>query len=114
LLLRRLSDGDALGRVKIATGGATPPAQSRRAIDYFSDLANFSTGHRQATGRVARLLRELAKIQVDAIRKFGGRLDKLVGDGAMAYWIIDTPDRDRIEPMSVMKCAVQIARESNG
>jgi class 3 adenylate cyclase len=114
LLLRRFSDGDALGLVKISASGETPPVQSRRAIVFFSDLANFSTwaADKQPV-QVARHLRELAKIQIDAIRKSGGQIDKLMGDGAMAYWFIDTVDRERTEPMSVMKCAMQIVQESN-
>jgi class 3 adenylate cyclase len=113
LLLRRFSDGDALGLVKISASGETPPVQSRRAIVYFSDLANFSTwaADKQPV-EVSRHLRQLAKIQIDAIRKFGGQVDKLMGDGAMAYWFTDTAERERTEPMSVMKCAMQIVRES--
>src|SRR5262249_13460089 len=42
LLLRRFSDGDALGLVKMASGGKRPSIQNRRAIILFSDIAGFS------------------------------------------------------------------------
>jgi class 3 adenylate cyclase len=112
LLLRRFSDGDALGLVKISASGETPPVQSRRAIVFFSDLANFSTwaADKQPV-QVARHLRELAKIQIDAIRKSGGQVDKLMGDGAMAYWFIDSGDREKCEPAAALACVQKIATE---
>ncbi|AND87295.1 class 3 adenylate cyclase [Bradyrhizobium huanghuaihaiense] len=112
LLLRRFADGDALGLVKMAAGGEAPPVQSRRAIVYFSDLANFSTwaADKQPI-QVARHLRELAKIQIDAIRDAGGQIDKLMGDGLMGFWFIDTTDRERAEPLAVMRCSTLIAEK---
>jgi hypothetical protein len=47
-------------------------------IVYFSDLANFSVwAADQDPAEVAVHLRELAKIQIDLIRKAGGQIDKL-------------------------------------
>src|SRR5882672_4187506 len=113
LLLRRFSDGDALGIVKMAASGQAGPVQNREAIVYFSDLANFSVwAAEQRPADVARHLRELATIQIDLIRKAGGQIDKLMGDGVMAYWFIDTAEREMIEPPAVMDCARRIVDES--
>lgn len=113
LLLRRFSDGDALGIVKMAAGGQAGPVQNRVAIVYFSDLANFSVwAADQQPADVARHLRQLAAIQIDLIRKAGGQIDKLMGDGVMAYWFIDTAEREMIEPPAAMDCARQIAEVS--
>lgn len=113
LLLRRFSDGDALGIVKMAAGGQAGPIQNRKAIVYFSDLANFSVwAADQQPADVARHLRNLATIQIDLIRTAHGQIDKLMGDGVMAYWFIDTAEREMIEPPAVMDCARKIAEES--
>lgn len=114
LLLRRFTDGDALGLVKIAASGQTPTIQRRRAIVYFGDIANFSvwSADKDPT-EVAKHLRALAKIQIDGIREAGGQVDKLMGDGAMGYWFIDTPERERLEPPAVVKCVTSIASHTS-
>jgi class 3 adenylate cyclase len=112
LLLRRFADGDALGIVKIAASGLMRPAQRRRAIVYFGDIANFSVWSADKDpAEVARHLRELATIQIDAIREAGGQVDKLMGDGAMAYWFTDTAERERLAPPAVIECAKSIAEK---
>jgi class 3 adenylate cyclase len=112
VLLRRFSDGDALGLVKMATGGERPSIQDRRAIVLFSDIAGFSIwSASKATIEVAEHLGNLAAIQINAIRGSGGQIDKLMGDGAMAYWFVDSDDRERCEPTSALACVLKIASE---
>jgi class 3 adenylate cyclase len=105
-LLRRFADGDALGIVKLSADGRGRPAQDRTVIAYFSDIANFSSW---ASGKdpqvIANLIRRLATIQIDLIRGAGGTIDKLLGDGVMAYWFIDTPERAIDEPKKAIACA---------
>jgi class 3 adenylate cyclase len=99
--------------VKLAAGGGAGPIQNRRAIVYFSDLANFSVwATDQKPADVARHLRNLATIQIDLIRKAGGQIDKLMGDGVMAYWFIDTIEREMVEPPAVMDCVRKVTDES--
>ena len=99
LLLRRFSDGDALGLVKISALGERPSIQNRRAIILFSDIAGFSIwSASKPSSEVADHLGHLAAIQIDAMRECGGQIDKLMGDGAMAYWFIDTGDREKCAP----------------
>lgn len=112
LLLRRFSDGDALGLVKLATGREKPPVQDRRAIILFSDIAGFSGwSASQDSSVVAKHLSELAAIQIQAVRDCGGQIDKLMGDGAMAYWFIDSADREKCEPAAVLTCVRRVAAE---
>jgi class 3 adenylate cyclase len=112
LLLRRFSDGDALGLVKMATRGERPSIQNRRAIIFFSDIAGFSvwSASRSST-EVAAHLSELAAIQINAVRDGGGQVDKLMGDGAMAYWFVDSNDREKCEPAAVLACVLKVASE---
>ncbi|MCK1408260.1 MULTISPECIES: cyclic nucleotide-binding domain-containing protein [unclassified Bradyrhizobium] len=112
LLLRRFSDGDALGIVKMATRGERPAIQNRRAIIFFSDIAGFSvwSASRPST-EVAAHLSELAAIQINAVRDGGGQVDKLMGDGAMAYWFVDSGDREKCEPAAVLACVLKVVSE---
>ena len=112
LLLRRFSDGDALGLVKIAALGERPSIQNRRAIILFSDIAGFSIwSASKPSSEVADHLGHLAAIQIDAVRECGGQIDKLMGDGAMAYWFVDSGDREKCEPAAVLVCVLKVASE---
>jgi class 3 adenylate cyclase len=105
-LLRRFADGDALGIVKLAADNRESPIQERTAIVFFSDIANFSSW---AAGRppheVATTARQLTAIQIDIIRAAGGTIDKVIGDGVMAYWFVDTREREALVPAEVLGCA---------
>ena len=96
----------------MATSGERPSIQNRRAIVLFSDIAGFSIwSASKATIEVAEHLGKLAAIQINAIRGSGGQIDKLMGDGAMAYWFVDSDDRERCEPTSALACVLKIASE---
>ncbi|WFU65812.1 adenylate/guanylate cyclase domain-containing protein [Bradyrhizobium brasilense] len=111
-LLRRFSDGDALGLVKMATRGDRPAIQSRRAVIFFSDIAGFSVwSASKSSSEVAVHLSELAAIQINAVRDGGGQIDKLMGDGAMAYWFVDSGVRERCVPAAVLACVLKVAAE---
>jgi class 3 adenylate cyclase len=112
LLLRRFSEGDALGLVKMATSGERPSIQKRRAIILFSDIAGFSIWSASKPPiEVADHLGKLAAIQINAVRDGGGQIDKLMGDGAMAYWFVDSGDREKCEPTAALACVLKIASE---
>jgi len=115
-LLRRFADGDALGIVKLAADNRDSPIQDRTAIVFFSDIANFSSWSAGRTAHeVATIARRLTTIQIDIIRAFGGAIDKVIGDGVMAYWFVDTREREATVPKSVVECAnavVQAVREA--
>ncbi|MGP9820045.1 adenylate/guanylate cyclase domain-containing protein [Salinarimonas sp. NSM] len=67
-----------------------------RAILWFSDLAGFSRYAKElAPGEVGAVIRSLMDVQIAAIREAGGQIDKLMGDGLMAYWIVPDDARER-------------------
>lgn len=112
LLLRRFCEGDALGLVKKATRGERPPMQKRRAIVLFSDIAGFSVwAASKPPSEVGDHLGALAGVQLKAVRDSGGEPDKFIGDGFMAYWFIDSGDREKREPAAVLACVLKIVSE---
>jgi class 3 adenylate cyclase len=112
LLLRRFCDGDALGLVKMATRNERPSMQQRRAIVLFSDIAGFSIwAASKPPSEIGDHLGALAGLQINAVRDSGGQIDKLMGDGVMAYWFVDSGDREKCEPAAVLACVMKIASE---
>jgi class 3 adenylate cyclase len=111
-LLARFAEGEALGIVRKAMHDESTTVVSREVIIWFSDIANFSTW---ATGRspeeVARLARTLTGRQIECIRQAGGHIDKLMGDGVMAVWFIDTAERRTRLPVLAIECARRVATE---
>jgi class 3 adenylate cyclase len=111
-LLTRFAEGDALGIVRKAMEDESAPVVSREVIVWFSDIANFSTWATTKTPEeVARLVRTLTGRQIDCIREAGGHIDKLMGDGVMAVWFIDTAERRGRLPAMAVECARKVATE---
>lgn len=107
-LLARFAEGDALGLMQRAVDEKTSPVVKRHVIIWFSDVANFSTwAATQPPEEVARLARAIAGIQVDLIRGAKGQIDKLVGDGVMAVWLLGTAQRRNELASAAVECARQ-------
>lgn len=105
-LLNRFAEGDALSIVLKAVEGGTATVVTREVIVWFSDIANFSTwAADKSPERVADLARKLTDCQMDCIRAAEGHIDKLLGDGVMAVWFIDTIDRRSRLPLRAVECA---------
>ena len=92
VLLRRFVNGDALGRIR-ADG---PEGYERReAVILFSDLVGFSAMAEKASPeQVAASLRAAMSAQADVVEEHGGFVDKMIGDGLMAYWL---PESDALD-----------------
>jgi adenylate cyclase len=111
-LLGRFAEGDALGVVRRALEDQSAPVVSREVIVWFSDIANFSTwAANKDPEEVARLARALTGRQINHIRAVEGHIDKLMGDGVMAIWFIDTAERKARLPTMAVECARQVAAE---
>jgi class 3 adenylate cyclase len=113
-LLTRFAEGDALAIVRKALEDTSAPVVSREVIVWFSDIANFSTwASSKSPEEVAGLARELIGRQINAIRAVGGFIDKLMGDGVMAVWFIDTGERRTKFPTVAVECAMGVSLEIN-
>lgn len=113
-LLARFGEGDALGVVRKAMEDEPAPVVSRELIVWFSDIANFSAwAADKPPEEVARLARALTGLQIEHIRAAGGQIDKLMGDGVMAVWFVDTADRRSRLPTATVECAQQVTAEVN-
>jgi class 3 adenylate cyclase len=109
-LLSRFADDGALGIVKLVARNSEATIEHRKVIIWFSDIAGFSTWSLgKPAVEIAKLARTLQSVQIDLIRSLGGTIDKLMGDGLMAFWFIDTAERRKTHSLAAIDCALQAA-----
>ncbi len=82
-----------------AAPSATPPVAERRLVSVlFADLVGFTT---LAEGRTPRTTRELLtryfELARDVIERYGGTVEKFIGDAVMAVWGAPTAHEDDAE-----------------
>lgn len=91
-LLRRFVNEDALGRIRADGQGGY---ERREAVILFSDLVGFSAMAEKASPEhVAASMRAAMSAQADVVKDHGGFVDKMTGDGLMAYWL---PESDALD-----------------
>ncbi|MGI9492001.1 MAG: adenylate/guanylate cyclase domain-containing protein [Geminicoccaceae bacterium] len=88
-ILRAYTNGYALSRRLSAGGRYLTDYRVEHAVVWFSDLVDFGgLALKLSPMRAADLLQEVFNAQVETINKQGGYVDKFVGDGLMAFWIL--------------------------
>lgn len=86
ILLRRFVNRYALGETRTSLKTVY---KVERAVIWFSDLVGFSEIAERVSPEVAaQVIKEAMTLQSNAIEASGGEVDKFIGDGLMAYWII--------------------------
>ncbi|QET91487.1 adenylate/guanylate cyclase domain-containing protein [Roseomonas mucosa] len=113
-LLRRFVNEDVLGSIE---GPDHSTYEFREAVIWFSDLVGFSAMAAKAKPQeVAATIRAAMSAQSDAIAAAGGLVDKMTGDGLMAYWLpeSDAPEEQRRVANAAFDAAVAAARAVEG
>lgn len=91
-ILKAYTNEYALGRRRRSGGKYITDHRADRAIIWFSDIVNFSRFSLALTPvRTADLVQRFFTSQGEAVRRYGGHVDKFIGDGMMAFWIL-SPD----------------------
>jgi class 3 adenylate cyclase len=110
--LDRFADGQALELVRTAAYEGRQQVRKREVIIWFSDIANFSKWserHRDRPDEIGNIARRLTGIQIEEIRAANGLIDKILGDGVMAFWFIDSDDLKKRVPYKAIACAMTVA-----
>jgi class 3 adenylate cyclase/CRP-like cAMP-binding protein len=112
-LLRCFVNEDVLGSIRSAEHR---PYEYREAVIWFSDLVGFSAMAGKATPDEVAAVRAAMSAQSDAIATTGGHVDKMMGDGLMAYWLPDSdaPEERRRVANAAFDAAVAAARAVEG
>lgn len=82
------------------------------AVIWFSDVKGFSRfANGKSPEQVGRTIRQVMDIQAQAIQRYGGQIDKFMGDGLMAYW--KAPDHSRLTAAAsnAVRAALECAKE---
>lgn len=103
------SSGISAARTSLLDGGNTFHKQTR-AIIWFSDLVGFSSATKgKEPSYVAEIIASLIGKQISFIEQSGGEIDKLIGDGLMAFWLL--PDDGDVS--LIVEKAVRAALAAN-
>lgn len=87
--LRRHVGEDALSHHALMPPELSDTPRRERAVIWFSDVVGFSKfALEMAPDRTASLVQQFLTPQVTGIAGRGGYIDKFMGDGVMAYWLV--------------------------
>ena len=70
------------------TGQAFHPPERKELVVFFSDIRGFTTyAERRSPLEVLRILNRILDLQASVVHRFGGEIDKFIGDGTMATFL---------------------------
>ena len=94
-ILRAYTNEYALSRRLSAGSRYLTDYRVEHAVVWFSDLVDFGgLALKLSPMRAADLLQEVFNAQVETISKHAGYVDKFIGDGLMAFWILPSSEMD--------------------
>ncbi len=91
----------------VESGGLQGAGQNRDITLLFSDIRGFTTlSETRPPEEIVSILNRYFSLQVDAVFRHGGSLDKFIGDAIMAFWgaPLDDPDHAR----NAVACALDM------
>ena len=88
-ILHAYTNEYALGRRLQSGGGSLTDYQVDLAVIWFSDIVDFSRHTLRLTpDRTADIVQRFFNAQSHPIASHGGHIDKFIGDGLMAFWVV--------------------------
>jgi len=109
-ILHAYTNQYALSRRLQSGGDNLSGYQVDKAIVWFSDIADFSKYALElAPERTADIVQQFFNAQSVPIATHGGHIDKFIGDGLMAFWVV--PDRNSDSRQACLN-ALQAAEEA--
>lgn len=89
-ILHAYTNEYALGRRLQFGGVQSTDHKTETAVIWFSDVVNFSSYVMElAPDRTADIVQRFFNAQSKPIQEYGGHIDKFMGDGLMAFWIVE-------------------------
>lgn len=105
-ILHAYTNEYALGRRLQCGGGRLTDYKVDRAVVWFSDVIHFSQYVVTLTpARTADLVQRFFNAQSQPIADHGGHVDKFIGDGLMAFWILAEEEAPERKCMAALRAA---------
>lgn len=105
-ILHAYTNEYALGRRMQSGGGHLTDYKVDRAIVWFSDVVDFSRYTLTLSPeRTADIVQRFFNAQSVPIATHGGHIDKFIGDGLMAFWVLDEDNSAREECIAALRAA---------
>lgn len=94
-ILRAYTNEYALSRRLSSGSQYLTDHKTENAVVWFSDIVNFTRFVLELSPvRTADLVQRFFNAQAEAIESHGGYIDKFMGDGLMAFWILSSDERE--------------------
>lgn len=111
-ILHAYTNEYALGRRMQSGSDHLTDYRVDRAIVWFSDVVDFSQRTlKMAPDRIADVVQRFFNAQSLPIAKYGGHIDKFIGDGLMAFWVVNENKDTRKECLNALRAAEQAVHE---
>ena len=105
-ILRAYTNEYALGKRMQAGGGRLTEYEVHRAIVWFSDVVDFSRHIvNLAPRRTADVVQRFFNAQSTPITARGGHIDKFIGDGLMAFWVLSDGENPGEKCVAALRAA---------
>ncbi len=105
-ILHAYTNEYALGRRMQSGGGHLTDYKVDRAIVWFSDVVDFSRHTLTLSPeRAADIVQRFFNAQSIPIAAHGGHIDKFIGDGLMAFWVLDESSSAGKECVAALRAA---------
>lgn len=110
-ILRAYTNEYALGKRMQGGGGRLTEYEVHRAIVWFSDVVDFSRHIvNLAPRRTADIVQRFFNAQSAPIAAHGGHIDKFIGDGLMAFWILSEGEDAGTKCLEALRAAEEAAK----
>ncbi len=105
-ILRAYTNEYALSKRMQSGGGRLTSYEAHRAIVWFSDVVDFSRHIvNLAPARTADVVQRFFNAQSAPIAEHGGHIDKFMGDGLMAFWVLSESEAATPKCLEALKAA---------
>ena len=114
-ILHAYTNEYALSRRMQAGSASLTDYRVDRAIVWFSDVVDFSSHIEQLPpARTADIVQSFFNAQSDPIVSHGGHIDKFIGDGLMAFWVLSQAESGANKAIEALKAAEEAVAAVSG